>query len=183
VKLEPFKITSLPVPALFDASIHLLGVAIALGAIILASRWLTELSAPRPVASLPSAALVPPESSIKTIGRLFGTSETRPQAVEGLRLTGVFAGSKGGGFATFQTHTGAVSVFPGDEVVPGVTLKQIERDRVILYTADSKRELLLNEDRNSDAAGSVQAAANPVQAAASSIASRRRNAHLPQEEE
>ena len=164
MKIEQFKIPPLAVPALFDASIHLLGVAIALGAIILASRWLTELTAPRPVARLPSVALVPPETSIKTIARLFGVSETHPEAIEGLRLTGVFVGSKGGGFATFHTRTGEVSMFPGDEVVPGVRLKQIERDRVILLTSDAKRELLLSEYREPAAAASIQAAAVPVQA-------------------
>jgi type II secretory pathway component PulC len=197
VKIEQFNLPSLPLPALFDASVRVLGVAIAAGAIILASRWLTELTSPRPVARLASAALVQPETSIKTFDRLFGANETRPEAVEGLRLTGVFAGSKGGGFATFLTRTGAVSVFSGDEVVPGVRLKQIERDRVILLTADAKRELLLSENREPGAGTPVQATATPAQTAATpaqaaaapaqvygySIASRRRNAQRTQEEE
>ena len=55
-------------------------------------------------------------------------------------------------------------MFPGDEVVPGVRLKQIERDRVILLTSDAKRELLLSEYREPAAAASIQAAAVPVQA-------------------
>lgn len=161
MKIEQFKIPTLPVPALFDASIRLLGVAVVLGGIILASQWLTELTAPRPVARLPSAAAIQPETSSKTIGRLFGASEARPQVVEGLQLTGVFVGSKGGGFATFHTRTGAVSAFPGDEVVPGVRLKQIERDRVILLATDSMKELLLNGDRGPTGAVPVQAAASP----------------------
>jgi hypothetical protein len=188
--MEPFNLPSLPVPALFDASIRLLGVAIAVSAIILASRWLTELTSPRPVAKLPSAALAQPETSITTFGRLFGANETRPEVVEGLRLTGVFAGSRGGGFATFLTRDGAVSVFSGDEVVPGVRLKQIERDRVILLTADAKRELLLSGDREPAAGAPIQAGATPaqtaaatVQASAYSLGSRRRNAQRSPEEE
>jgi Type II secretion system protein C len=146
LKFELLRIPFLSGAAMFDAATRLIGVAIALGAIILAGWWLTELTAPRPVARLPSATFVQPETSIKTMARLFGVSEARPQAVEGLRLTGVFAGSKGGGFATFHTRSGAVSVFPGDEIVPGVRLKQMERDRVIVLTADTQRELRLGED-------------------------------------
>lgn len=141
---ELFKLPPLPVPVLFDASVRLLGLAIALGAILLASRWLTELTAPRPVARLPSVGLALPETGPSTIGQMFGVNETHPQAIEGLSLTGVFVGSRGGGFATFRTPKGAVSVFPGDEVVPGVKLKQIERDRVILLSADAKKELPLS---------------------------------------
>jgi hypothetical protein len=154
LKFELSKIPFLSGPAMFDAAIRLLGVAVGLGAIVLAGWWLTELTAPRPVATLSSVALVHPEASMKTVGKLFGVDDIRPQAVEGLRLTGVFAGSKGGGFATFHTRTGEVSAFPGDEVVPGVRLKQIERDRVILTTAAAQRELLLTDIR-------VPAAASP----------------------
>jgi hypothetical protein len=164
VNVELLKIPPLPLPAIFEASVRLLVIAIALGAIVLASRWLTDLTAPRPVARLPSAAFVQPETGIKTIGRLFGVGESRPEAVEGLRLTGVFAGSRGGGFATFHTPNGDVSVFPGDEVVPGVKLKQIERDRVILLTAESMRELPLSNAQGAAAAAPVQAGAVAAQA-------------------
>jgi hypothetical protein len=146
VKIAKLKIPSLPAPAIFDAAIRLLGAAIALGVVILASRWLTELTAPRPVARLPSAALVQPETGFKMISRIFGVGVSSPLAVEGLRLTGVFVGSNGGGFATFHTQAGEVSASPGAEVAPGVTLKQIERDRVILLATGTQKELRLQAD-------------------------------------
>ena len=168
---ESFKLPPLPVPALFDASTRLLGLATALAAIVLASHWLTELSAPRPVARLPSAAFVQPE--IGNLIPLFGGGEAHTQAIEGLSLSGVFAGSRAGGFATFRTPAGAVSIFPGEEVVPGVTLKQIERDRVILQSASTLKELLLSRPIGADSGQpaapvtpSVTAQAVPEQTAA-----------------
>lgn len=137
---------------MLDSGIRLLGVAFALAAIILASRWLTELTAPRPVAELPSAALTPPEPSTKTVSRLFGAAGAPSQVLEGLHLTGVFSGSKGGGFATIHTQTGDVPVFPGDEVAPGIILKQIESDRVILLSSGTQKELRLHEDNTPAAA-------------------------------
>lgn len=171
MKLEKFNLASLPVPVLFDAATRVLGFVIALAAILLASRWLTEMTAPRPVARLPAVAQAPGENGSKSIRRLFGASETQAQATDGLFLTGVFAGSKGGGFAIIRTPKGMVSVFPGDEVVPGIKLKQIEKDRVLLLTPDSTRELLLTAAPEQSASVPVQAGvasspATPVQAAA-----------------
>ncbi len=131
---------------MFDSATRLLAVAFTLAAIILAGRWLTELTAPRPVAELPSAAIIQAESSTQTVSRLFGNGSAQPQALEGLHLTGVFAGSKGGGFATIHTRTGDVPFFPGDEIVPGVILKQIESDRVILLSSGTQKELQLDEN-------------------------------------
>jgi Type II secretion system protein C len=139
---------------MFDVAIRLLGGALKLGAVILAAWWLTQLTAPRPVARLPSTAVVEPENGMQKISRIFGVGETQSRAMEGLLLTGVFAGSKGGGFATFHTRTGEVSAFTGDEVAPGVTLKQIERDRVILLTAGVQKELLLSDNSAPVAASS-----------------------------
>ena len=156
---ELFKLP-LPIPALFDASTRLLGLAVALGAIVLAGHWLTELSAPRPVARLPSAALVQPEAG--NLIPLFGGGEAHTQAIEGLTLSGVFAGSRAGGFATFRTPAGAVSIFPGEEVVPGVTLKQIERDRVILQSAATTKELLLSMGPVSADSGQPAAPVTPA---------------------
>ena len=130
---------------MFDSGARLLAVAFSLAAVILAGRWLTELTAPRPVAELPSAPMTQPGSSLKTISRLFGTGSTQSQALAGLYLTGVFAGSRGGGFATLHTRAGDVPVFQGEEVAPGVILKQIESDRVILLSSGTNKELRLNE--------------------------------------
>jgi hypothetical protein len=137
---------------MLDAGVRLLGVAITLAAIILAGRWLTELTAPRPVAELPSAAPSPPELSTNTVSRLFGNAGAPTQALEGLHLTGVFAGSRGGGFATIHTQTGDVPAFPGDEVAPGIILKQIESDRVILLISGNQKELRLHESSSTAAA-------------------------------
>jgi len=132
---------------MFDSAARLFTAAFTLAAIILAGRWLTELTAPRPVAELPSATIAQPESGTQTVSRLFGSGRSvQSQALEGLQLTGVFAGSKGGGFATIHTRTGEVPVFPGDEVAPGVTLKKIESNQVILLTSGIPKELRLQKN-------------------------------------
>lgn len=75
-------------------------------------------------------------------------------------LTGVFAGSRGGGFATIRTRTGDVHVFPGEEVAPGVILKQMERNRVILLSSGIEKELKLSESPVPPAAASLQTITN-----------------------
>ncbi len=138
-------IPTLSGPALFDAGIRSLGVVFILFSVALTSGWLTVLTAPRPVANLPSKPIAPQENSLKLVSRLFGVGEARPQIDEALQLVGVFANSKGGGFATFNTRNGAISVFAGNEIVPGVKLKQIERDRVIILSAGAQKELRLSQ--------------------------------------
>jgi hypothetical protein len=160
VKMERLHLPALSGPALFDLAARLFTVAFSLAAILLAGRWLTELTAPRPVAELPSAAIAQPESSTGTISRLFGTGVVQSQALEGLQLTGVFSGSRGGGFATIHTRAGDVAVFPGDEVVAGVILKKLEGNRVILLTSGIEKELTLRESAASPAASSPQPVAN-----------------------
>lgn len=140
---------------MFDSGARLLAVAFSLAAAILAGRWVTELTAPRPVAELPSAPMAQPASNLEAISRLFGTGNSQSQALEGLRLTGVFAGSRGGGFATLHTRAGDVHMFQGDEVAPGVILKQIESDRVILLSSGMQKELRLND-------GNAQAVTTPT---------------------
>ena len=152
---------------MFDSAARLLTIVFILAAIMLAGRWVTEVTAPRPVAELPSAAIAQPASDIGTISRLFGSGIVQSQALEGLILTGVFTGSRGGGFATIHTRTGDVPVFPGDEVVPGVILKQIEGNRVILLTSGIEKELKLRDNANPPAASAPQTVTNrppqPVQ--------------------
>jgi hypothetical protein len=157
-------------PVVYDAALRFLGVAFLLAAVILAAGWLTQLTAPRPVAKLPSTVLAAPDDSLKMIGRLFGVSQARSQVIEGLRLTGVYAGSGGGGFATFRTRSGEVSVFAGNEIAPGVKLKQIERDRVIILNAGMQQELRLEEEGGAPTAPPAQgiAPAYPGPAAAQS---------------
>jgi type II secretory pathway component PulC len=103
-----------------------------------------------------------PEPATKTVSRLFGSGgSVQAQALEGLHLTGVFVGSRGGGFATIHTRTGDVPVFPGEEVAPGVILKQIESDRVILLTSGTEKELQLQENTVAGAPPTRQAAPSP----------------------
>jgi Type II secretion system protein C len=116
---------------------------------ILAGGWLTVLTAPRSVAELPSAVMAQPESSTQTVSRLFGgggVDALQSQAIAGLHLTGVFAGSKGGGFATIHTQRGEVPAFPGDELAPGVILNQVESDRVIILVSGIQKVLPLHEN-------------------------------------
>jgi hypothetical protein len=179
-------------PALFDAAIRLLGLVLVMAAVLLTSRWLTELTAPRLVAKLPSTQVAPPGSGLKMVSRLFGTSEARSQSLDGLQLAGVFATTGGGGFATFRTRSGAVSVFVGGDIAPGVKLKQIERDRVIIFSAGTPRELRLREGGGQSSLPMEQASGISPQQATASIpqtvvtrqqASRNRRADRPQEEE
>ena len=153
-------------PAVYDAVLRFLGVAFVLAAVILAAHWLTELTAPRPVAKLPATAIATQDDSLKMVGRLFGVSQARSQAVEGLKLTGVYAGSGGGGFATFRTRSGEVSVFAGDEIAPGVKLKQIRSDRVIILNTGVPQELRLEEGGEASTAPPAPASAFPTQGAA-----------------
>jgi type II secretion system (T2SS) protein C len=147
VKIEQLHLLPLSGPATLDSAIRLLAGALTLGAIVLLGRWLSVLTAPRPVAELPSAVITRPEWSTQAVSRLFGSgAQSSPlQAMVGLHLTGVFAGSKGGGFATIHTQRGEVPVFSGDEVAPGVILKHVERDRVILLVSGIQKELPLHE--------------------------------------
>lgn len=144
---------------MFDVAIRWLGPFLMLLAVLLAGRWLTELTAPRPVAKLPSISIAPQENSLKLVGKLFGAGEAQTQSLDGLQLAGVFANSRGGGFATFRTRSGAISVFAGGEIVPGVKLKQIEGDRVIITSAAGQKELRLSE-------GGAQSSTTPQGSAA-----------------
>src|ERR1700690_246165 len=158
--MERLHFPALSGPVMFDSGARLLAVAFSLAAVILAGRWLTELTAPRPVAELPSAPMTQPDLNLKTISRLFGTGSTQSQALEGLYLPGFFAGSRGGGFATIHTRAGEVPVFRGDEVAPGVIVKQIESDRVILLSSGAQKELRLHEGNAPAAAPAPRAFPN-----------------------
>lgn len=156
-------------PALFAATIRLLVLILVIFAVILTSRWLTAVTAPRPVAKLPSISSVAQENNLKMVSKLFGTSAARSQSLDGLQLAGVFAGSNGGGFATFRTRSGAKSVFTGEEIEPGVRLKQIERDRVIILGAGGQKELRLSEGGGQPSPPIGQAPVSPPQQATPSI--------------
>jgi hypothetical protein len=130
---------------------------------------LTVLTAPRPVAKLPSTPIAPQENVLKSASRLFGVSEARAQVEETFQLVGVFANSKGGGFATFNTRNGPISIFAGNEIVPGVRLKQIERDRVIVLSSGIQRELRLPEHGGQTSGQNGQAAMVSLPQTATSV--------------
>ncbi|MCU0810370.1 MAG: hypothetical protein MUE59_04910 [Thiobacillaceae bacterium] len=161
MKLERLHFPTLSGPAIFDSAARLSTAAFALVAVLLAGSWLSELTAPRPVAELPSTAMVQSESATGSISRLFATADVKSADVEGLQLTGVYAGTRGGGFATIATRTGNVHVFPGDEVVPGIVLKHIERDRVTLLASGVEKELMLPELAVPTAESPPQTVTNP----------------------
>ena len=121
-------------------------VAFALAAIVLLGRWLTEITAPRPVAELPATPMLQQQLASASVTRLFAVTSIESPVVEGLELTGVFSGSRGGGFATLRTREGEVHAFRGDEVAPGVVVKDIAGDRVIVVAAGVERELKLAQD-------------------------------------
>ena len=134
-------------PALFDAVIRMLGTLTLVAAVVLASWWMTRLTAPRPVAKLPSTPVALSENNLILVSKLFGTGalQAQTQTLEGVKLTGIFAGAKGGGFAIFRTRAGEISAFAGDEVVPGIKLKEIQDDRVILMSGGVQNELRLRD--------------------------------------
>jgi len=171
MKLEPLHFPALSGPSIFDSAARLLTLVFALATAILAGQWLTELTAPRAVAELPSVPMAMPESGSISIGRMFMSGEVKSEDVEGLQLTGVYAGTRGGGFATIRTRSGEVHAFPGDEVAPGVILKHIERDRVILLASGVEKELMLPET-------AVPAAESPPQ----TVANRPRQTVRPDQE-
>jgi hypothetical protein len=160
MKLERLHFSTLSGPAIFDSAARLSTAAFTLVAVLLVASWLSEFTAPRPVAELPSTAMVESESATGSIGRLFATADVKSEDVEGLQLTGVYAGTRGGGFATIRTRSGEVHAFPGDEVAPGVILKHIERDRVILLASGVEKELMLPEIAAPTAESSPQTVAN-----------------------
>lgn len=132
--------------SLFEGAVRLVATVFALAALLLAGFWLTQITAPRPVARLPAADMAQSQNHPVRISQLFGVTQVSPQVTEGLLLTGVFAVSRGGGFATFYTRGGALSAFPGDEVAPGVKLEQIQGDRVLLQVAGVQKELRLTSE-------------------------------------
>lgn len=190
--MERLHLPSLSGPAVFDYAARLMVIGFALAAVVLLGRWLTEITAPRPVAELPATPMLQQQLASASVTRLFAPASVDSPVVEGLQLTGVFSGSRGGGFATLRTPAGEVHAFRGDEVVPGVVVKDIAGDRVILLAAGVEKELKLAEDGGGEvaapppgpafgrAAGTVQGVPQQGAQAASPQASRGVPARPPQ---
>ncbi len=151
--------------AMLESFLRALQGALAVLTLVLAAWWLTQWTAPRKVAVLPTAGQELSGVATESIRRLFGGAQTSAASVEGVRLSGVFRNSDGAGFATFNTSKGAVAAFIGDDIVPGVKLKAIETGRVLVLVAGAERELrLFNGQANEQPGGQTnsQAPANVV---------------------
>jgi hypothetical protein len=149
---------------MLDSATRLLALAFILAATVLAGHWATMLTAPRPVAVLPTTSISLSASSTQAISHLFSSgTTTQPQVLSGYRLTGIYAGTKGGGFATIYTPNGEVSAFAGDDVAPGIVLKQIDKDRVTLTSGGVERELKLPEGNAPVASPSAASPPNSIQ--------------------
>ncbi|MDP2834098.1 MAG: hypothetical protein Q8Q28_12565 [Pseudomonadota bacterium] len=112
----------------------------------LSGGWISLLLSPRPVAALAVAgaadATVPNDAG----ARLFGAPApgvTGAALVNGVRLTGIYAGPEAGGFASFQTPAGARGVFPGQEIQSGVVLSSLHPDHVVVLVGGLETPLPL----------------------------------------
>jgi hypothetical protein len=116
--------------------------------------WVQRLIAPRPVAALPVDVEVPRRAEAGSeIAALFGVKAASVDArLDGLVLTGVFAGRGARGFATFRTARGGASALVGQEVLPGVRLERVEARRVRLSVNGRESFLELPEPRLGEAA-------------------------------
>ncbi len=123
------------------------GWLLAILAIVSAATWLTRLSAPRPVASLPESHTAAAPLSLDPVYRLFGEQAGAAPQMGNVVLTGVFAASDGKGFATFRLPQGQVATLEGREVMPGVSLARVEKDQVVLRTAAGEQRLPLIKEK------------------------------------
>lgn len=130
-----------------DTPGRVVGVLMAILAILLLANWITHLSAPRPLASLPETRAVSGPLSMEPVNRIFGLRSDTSPALANLVLTGVFAASDGTGFATFRVPGGQASALAGAEVMPGLTLLRVAKDHVVLRSAAGEQRLSLTKDK------------------------------------
>lgn len=119
---------------------RLLRLALAAAALVLAASWATRLAAPRPVAVLPSQPAQAPAPDVADAVRVFGLGGAAAEAA-GIELTGIYAGGRRGGFATFRTPQGPASGVAGDPVRPGVVLQEVASDHVVLNVNGREQRL------------------------------------------
>ncbi len=140
--LERYPIAAMP-PNLFSLQplARLPGVVFAVLALLLVGHWLTVLLAPRPVAALAVTATAQAPSG--TAGRLFGAAPGSAVLINGVRLTGIYVGPNGAGFASFMTPAGARGVQPGQEIQDGVVLTRLHPDHVVVLVGGLETRLPL----------------------------------------
>ena len=119
-------------PAVIDALHPMLIAAIAIATVALSAHWLTHWLAPGPVAALPDSPRIVGQEDPRAAHRLFGARGQAVLAPGGLTLTGVYARPRGG-FAVFRGSDGALFALEGEELKPGILLKRIAADHVLLW--------------------------------------------------
>ncbi|NTV97143.1 MAG: hypothetical protein HGA75_17300, partial [Thiobacillus sp.] len=75
--------------------------------------------------------------------KVFGLGGGQGAQAVGIELTGLYARADGRGFATLRTPRGPLSGIAGEEILPGVRLRQVGNDHVILMIDGSERRLEL----------------------------------------
>ncbi len=133
------------------------GVTVAAG-LILVAWWATQWTAPRPVAALPGnlagrEAPADPRDALRVLGLASDAG-----VADGLRLTGIYAATDGGGFATFVTPKGPVQVLVGKEVAAGILLQEVGENHVVLSVGGVRRQVPLRDE----AAGLASLRSPPV---------------------
>jgi len=119
-------------PAVIDALHPMIIAAITIATVALSAHWLTHWLAPGPVAALPDSPRFVGQEDPRAAHRLFGTRVQAVLAPGGLTLTGLYARPRGG-FAVFRGSEGALYALEGEELMPGILLKRIAADHVVLW--------------------------------------------------
>lgn len=135
------------------------GLLLGAAAVWVAVYWLGKVIAPRPVASLPESRPAQRPVADAAALRIFSSGgAAQPGASLGnVVVTGVFASADGRGFATFRLAQGAKGVRVGQEVMPGVTLARVEKERVVLGAGGVEHSLTLLKERPPAMAGAAPA--------------------------
>ncbi len=137
-----------PIPTLRLSAAHLVGVVLIALALGLAGWWLSQLLAPRPLATLPvtagpANAVVGVEAALRLFDPAAAPGVADSNLINGVRLTGIYSGPQGRGFASFQTPAGARGVLPGQEIQSGLILSRLHPDHVVVLAGIQEIRLSL----------------------------------------
>lgn len=131
----------LDLPAVLPLLPRLLRALFALAGFGLVMWWIVRLTAPGPVAALPSVGSAPlPMPAEQALLRLFGGDSSGMRRDDPV-LTGIFAQRGGRSFITFRDGAESRFVFVGDEIRPGVWVVAIHPDHVLLSERGVERRL------------------------------------------
>jgi hypothetical protein len=137
-----------PIPLLRLSAAHVTGVVLTVLALGLAAWWLSQLLAPRPLATLPVAAnqtraVVGVDAALRLFDPAVTVATADSSLINGVRLTGIYSGPQGRGFASFQTPAGARGVLPGQEIQSGLVLSRLHPDHVVVLAGHQEIRLSL----------------------------------------